>query len=161
MPATPFNPELSPMKKQSGQPRLARADLSRRDFMNLAWKGVLVVCGLLGFGAMLRYLDYQNEPARQVRFDLGPAESFPLDSRTPIPEAQAVLIHSEDSFQALSTNCPHLGCTVEITAEGFACPCHGSKFGRLGELKTGPSTRPMEALRVEQDSSGHIILSIE
>ena len=32
-------------------------------------------------------------------------------------------------FFAIDLTCTHLGCTVKATEHGFACPCHGSRFG--------------------------------
>src|SRR5437899_1752926 len=31
-----------------------------------------------------------------------------------------------DEVKALSTVCPHLGCSINATASGYACPCHSS-----------------------------------
>ncbi|HTP09669.1 MAG TPA: Rieske 2Fe-2S domain-containing protein [Anaerolineae bacterium] len=109
-------------------------------------------------GAVLRFLDYQNEPARRTEFDLGPVENYAPGSRTPITEAQAILLHTASGFIALSTTCPHLGCTVEDTAEGFICPCHNSRFDQAGTLLQGPATRSLTVLRVEQTTQGHLLL---
>ena len=46
--------------------------------------------------------------------------------------------------------CPHLGCTVNATADGFACPCHGSRFKSDGEVVRGPAPRGMRELAVEE-----------
>lgn len=141
-----------PVTQQSEQP------LSRRDFMDLAWKGLLLLSGLFGVGVLARFLDHSNEPPRQTEFDLGPAEKYPPGSRTPIPEAQAVLIRTAGGFRALSSECPHLGCTVDVTAAGFTCRCHGSQFDPQGALLRGPATSPLQVLRVEQAPNGHLIL---
>ena len=38
---------------------------------------------------------------------------------------------------ALSQRCVHLGCRVPFcqTSQWFECPCHGSKYNRVGEVK--------------------------
>ena|SRR5438874_7976520 len=53
--------------------------------------------------------------------------------------------------RALSTTCPHLGCGVDLTADGkqFLCPCHTSAFSLDGERVAGPSPRAMDPLPVE------------
>ena len=131
---------------------------SRRDFLDLAWKGLLFLSGLLGLGALARFFDYSSDPPRPAEFDLGSAEKYPVGSRTAIPEAEAVLLHTAEGFRAVSTVCPHLGCTVVLTTDGFICRCHSSRFDREGALVRGPATRPLQTLRVVQAPSGHLIV---
>jgi len=138
-------------------------DLSRKDFLTLAWKSLLAMSGVLGLASLLRYLGYRPGPARQTTFDLGPEENYPPGSRTIIPEAQAILLRSgadagSDAFQALSLVCPHLGCQVEPAPDGFACPCHGSRFSASGGLLRGPADQPLHALRVERTPEGRLVL---
>jgi cytochrome b6-f complex iron-sulfur subunit/menaquinol-cytochrome c reductase iron-sulfur subunit len=51
-----------------------------------------------------------------------------------------------DAVRCFSVTCPHLGCSVTSTEHGFYCPCHDSDFGSLGERKSGPSPRNLDAL---------------
>jgi cytochrome b6-f complex iron-sulfur subunit len=134
------------------------SDLSRKDFLSLAWKGLLAMSGALGLAGLLRYLGYRPDPAPQTTFDLGPAENYPPGSSTVIPAAQAILVYDGTDFQALSLVCPHLGCQVEPTPDGFTCPCHGSQFAPSGALLRGPSDQPLRTLRVEQTSDGRLVL---
>lgn len=57
----------------------------------------------------------------------------------------------EREVKALSTICPHLGCSVELSgdARAFVCPCHTSVFGLDGARVSGPSPRAMDPLPVE------------
>jgi cytochrome b6-f complex iron-sulfur subunit/menaquinol-cytochrome c reductase iron-sulfur subunit len=50
--------------------------------------------------------------------------------------------------RALSAECPHLGCSIDITGEGkgFSCPCHTSHFSLQGAAESGPSRRSMDEL---------------
>lgn len=52
---------------------------------------------------------------------------------------------------ALSSVCPHLGCSVNWsnTDDTYKCPCHSSVFGKDGAVKSGPPPRPMDTLEVE------------
>lgn len=131
---------------------------SRRDFLRTA---LLAGSGLLALAGLVRFLTFQSEAPRQTEFDLGPAEDYPPGSRTPIAAAQALLIHGPDGFTALSLVCPHLGCQVEPTGDGFACPCHGSRFDVNGALVRGPADRAMSALKVQMAENGHVILHTE
>ncbi len=133
--------------------------LTRRDFLKLSSHTLLWVSGLLGMGALWRFLSHPTEPPVQTEFDVGPAADYPPGSRTLRPEVPAVVIHNEAGFSALSLVCPHLGCTVEQNAGGFACPCHGSTFDADGAILTGPAAAPLPTLHIEQNAEGHLILS--
>ena len=129
-------------------------DLSRRDFLKLARNGLLYLSGLLALGGLIRFLEYQTEPPSKTDFDLGPAATYPIGSRTLLPDVPAVLLHTESGFSALSLVCTHLGCTVEQSADGFACPCHGSRFDSQGNMVHGPANKQLHSLRVEKSSDG-------
>ena len=42
--------------------------------------------------------------------------------------------------------CPHLGCVVSwnSTEKSWDCPCHGSRYNKLGQVINGPSIRDLE-----------------
>jgi cytochrome b6-f complex iron-sulfur subunit len=52
----------------------------------------------------------------------------------------------EAGYVALYQKCPHLGCRVPWcqSSQWFECPCHGSKYNRVGEKKGGPAPRGMD-----------------
>ncbi len=133
-------------------------ELSRRDFLKLVRNGFLVLSGGLAVGGLLRFLDYDPNPASKTEFDLGPASNYPLNSHTPLSEPPALLIHSEKGFSAFSLVCTHLGCTVEKEAQGFACPCHGSRYDADGKVIHGPASQPLRPLRVEVTEKGDLKL---
>lgn len=62
-------------------------------------------------------------------------------------------------FVALSQKCPHLGCRVPWcqTSQWFECPCHGSKYNRVGEKTGGPAPRGMDGYALSV-SGGSIIV---
>ena len=129
------------------------SELSRRDFLKMARDGFLYLSGALALGGLLRFLDFQPDPVPPTIFELGPAASYPLGSRTVIPNVPAMLIHTESGFSALS-----LVCTVDVKEDGFACPCHGSLYARDGSLQRGPAAQPLAVLRIEVSSTGNLIL---
>jgi cytochrome b6-f complex iron-sulfur subunit len=49
-------------------------------------------------------------------------------------------------FVALYQKCVHLGCRVPWcqSSQWFECPCHGSKYNRVGEKKGGPAPRGLD-----------------
>ena len=62
----------------------------------------------------------------------------------------------EQGLVALYQRCVHLGCRVPWcdTSQWFECPCHGSKYNRVGEKKAGPAPRGLDrfAIIVSGDS---------
>jgi cytochrome b6-f complex iron-sulfur subunit len=64
----------------------------------------------------------------------------------------ATILHGmEQGYVALYQKCPHLGCRVPwcSTSQWFECPCHGSKYNRVGEKKAGPAPRGMDRFNLE------------
>ena len=132
--------------------------LSRRDFLKLATAALLTASGLLGLGGLFRFLDFETEPPRKTEFDLGPASAYPIGSHTLLADIPAVLFHHEYGFSALSLVCTHLDCTVEEEANGFDCPCHGSRYDENGKVLRGPTQESLHSLRVETTDDGRLIV---
>ncbi len=87
------------------------------------------------------------------QFDLGPVADLP-DADTPPPNHPAgrfFLVRTPDGVSALHKVCTRLSCllTWDDQTKAFACPCHGSQFGRDGELATGPASRGMDQFVVQ------------
>lgn len=131
---------------------------SRRDFLKLLRDGFLWLSSVLTLGGLIRFLDFEPNPAPKTEFDLGPADQFPLNSRTLLSDPPSILIHTESGFSALSLVCTHLGCTVKQNADGFACPCHGSRYDPNGHIMHGPAMKPLASLRVEITKENRLIL---
>ena len=136
------------------------AEPSRRDFLKLASHGVLAAGGMLGFGMLVRFLGHHSGASRQTIFDLGLASEVPPGTRVLFPEIPAMLIHDDAGFTAISLVCTHLGCTLEINSDGFACPCHNSRYDRQGTVLQGPAVKALPTFLVEQDEDGHLIVSL-
>lgn len=84
--------------------------------------------------------------------DLAPLDLLPADGAVPFPEKKVAVIRRGDRLAALSLECTHLGCLVNSVDQGFFCPCHGSQFGPLGEIWSGPASRPLpwHAVRAQE-----------
>lgn len=128
--------------------------ITRRDFLKLTRRFLLLASGILGFGGLLRFFSYQTQPSSPTEFNLGPASAFPMDSHTLLAEVPAMLERNETGFTAYSLVCTHLGCTVDPQQNGFACPCHGSRFDSKGQVTHGPAGKALAQLRTEIDSDG-------
>ncbi len=62
-------------------------------------------------------------------------------------------------YVALYQKCVHLGCRVPWcqTSQWFECPCHGSKYSRVGEKRGGPAPRGLDRF-VLSVSGGSIVV---
>jgi len=121
---------------------------------------MLGLSSLLGMGILWRYFSF-NFDSHPVNFiDLGPVDNIPEKEVVPFPEDQVVIVRSDGTIKALSMVCPHLGCLVEMTEDGFTCPCHGSRFEFDGSLKKSPADRPLAILNTQISDEGHLIVKI-
>jgi cytochrome b6-f complex iron-sulfur subunit len=57
----------------------------------------------------------------------------------------------EEGYAAIYQKCVHLGCRVPWcqTSQWFECPCHGSKYNRVGEKRGGPAPRGLDRFPLE------------
>ncbi len=67
----------------------------------------------------------------------------------------------EAGVVALYQKCPHLGCRVPecLTSQWFECPCHGSKYNRVGEKRGGPAPRGMDRFAMTVSSDGFLTVN--
>ena len=145
--------------------------VERRTFLRYGLIGATST-GLAGFGlASLGFLYPRPGDELTGEVDLGDAEELAgqiEDERTPIrvpdggisiitwnPTDSAMqaygethaLLDSGIGLMALNTQvCPHLGCGVPwcLTSQWFECPCHGSRYNRIGEYAGGPAPRGLD-----------------
>jgi cytochrome b6-f complex iron-sulfur subunit len=68
------------------------------------------------------------------------------------------------NVRALYQRCPHLGCKPNPCLRNFwlECPCHGSRYDRLGIKAAGnqygPAPRGMDRFSISVDAGGMLIL---
>ncbi|MDQ1493036.1 MAG: cytochrome b6-f complex iron-sulfur subunit [Actinomycetota bacterium] len=80
-----------------------------------------------------------------------PESALPKAKKT---YGESILPGMEAGVVALFQKCVHLGCRVPWcqTSQWFECPCHGSKYNRVGEKKGGPAPRGLDRFPVEVDA---------
>jgi cytochrome b6-f complex iron-sulfur subunit len=75
-------------------------------------------------------------------------QPYPKDALKKAAQVYAPTIVSgmEAGYVALYQKCVHLGCRVPWcqTSQWFECPCHGSKYNRVGEKRGGPAPRGLD-----------------
>lgn len=149
--------------------------VNRRQFLNRSITG-LFVFGLSGFGAaviaflwpgasvgfgskikagpladVLNQVNTKKEPfyVPEGRFYINP---YPKEdvSKAEKVYAAGVVEGMQAGVVALYQKCVHLGCRVPWckSSQWFECPCHGSKYNRVGEKKGGPAPRGLDRFAV-------------
>ncbi|HEX4491159.1 MAG TPA: Rieske 2Fe-2S domain-containing protein [Acidimicrobiia bacterium] len=98
---------------------------------------------------MLSFIDTNKQPfyvpeARTyiVRY---PAADLPA-ARKSNAYPDFILAGMQQGIVALYQRCTHLGCRVPWcpSSQWFECPCHGSKYNRVGEKRDGPAPRGLD-----------------
>jgi len=160
--------------------------VSRRQFFNRATV-TLMSASLGGFGAaVLGFLWKGAEGGFGSKINAGKLDDIIAGIRSNkgflyLPEARAwvtefpkeslakaesvyssqapVFAGMSSGIVALYQKCPHLGCRVPTctTSQWFECPCHGSKFNRVGEKKGGPAPRGMDRFAVSINNGNVVI----
>jgi cytochrome b6-f complex iron-sulfur subunit len=130
--------------------------------------------GLGGFGGtvnigklpdILGAIDAQQKPfyAAQARAYV---VRYPKENAAALAAAKKIYkpaIYTDMSglgIVALYQRCVHLGCRVPFcpTSQWFECPCHGSKYNRVGEKKAGPAPRGLDRFYATQSGDGSIVV---
>jgi cytochrome b6-f complex iron-sulfur subunit len=156
--------------------------VSRRQFFNRALSATFgSFLAILGI-ELLAFMWPRLKGGFGASIDAGAVSDLIAATRTPdggvipafIPEARAYVVPVDESnlseqfegksvaaggLMALYQRCVHLGCRVPwcATAQGFECPCHGSKYDYIGEYFGGPAPRNLDRFVVEVIDTQFII----
>jgi cytochrome b6-f complex iron-sulfur subunit len=92
--------------------------------------------------AIAKQMPYYNATAK-VYINPYPKSALPKAKKIYSP---LILAGMELGYVALYQRCVHLGCRVPWcqTSQWFECPCHGSKYNRVGEKRGGPAPRGLD-----------------
>lgn len=116
-----------------------------------AWGALLAVGGW----PIVRFITWQELRVRMVDFAVH--EQRPFQTKE-----GAILVPKDDSLQALSTRCTHLGCRVEYdqTRNELICPCHKSAYDVQGNRLRGPARSDLPALQFVQLENGALQVTV-
>ena len=141
------NSDQGKNNNQTKQPRL-----TRRNFLKLGL-GTLVTIAAIESGVIgLMYLKSQSEEIDSKGVvTAGKLENFLPGSITEFADEGFYVICTVDSeLLAISSRCPHLGCSVSWFSEKnqFICPCHASSFDEFGNFESPPVPRPLDIYKI-------------
>jgi Rieske Fe-S protein len=111
-----------------------------------------LIASAVGGAFAWRFLTPRDGGARPARdgFEV-PLADVPAEGALVLPSRRCAIVRRGREVTAVDLTCTHLGCTVKGTPQGFACPCHGSRFGPDGAVVRGPASRPLARLAVVAD----------
>ena len=137
--------------------RLDPEPMPRRDFLGLAAMWAMGASALFALLGILRLPRAAVLPAPSKKFKVTLPESL-ADGEAFVPPGRSVaLFKDKQGVYAVSTVCTHLGCIVKQSADGFACPCHGSEFLKDGTVKKGPAPTALPWIAVSKEGGAIVV----
>lgn len=134
--------------------RLEPEPLPRRDFLGLAatWSTCLTL--LFAFFGVMRLPRAAVVPVPSRKFKVALPDAWPAGAAFLPPGRSAAVFRDAEGVFALTRVCTHLGCIVKSEADGFHCPCHGSRFAPDGSVVKGPAPKALAWLAVSRVAPG-------
>ena len=128
--------------------RLEPELMPRRDVLGHAALWAAASALLFALGGILRLPKAAVLASPSKKFRVTLPETLAA-SETFVPPGRNVgVFRAADGVHAISLVCTHLGCIVKQAADGFECPCHGSRFDRDGSVTKGPAPRALPWLKM-------------
>lgn len=138
--------------------RLDAPRLTRRSFLSLASLGSFFAALGVAAAGVLRLPLPTVLPGAARRYKIGFPEQYPVGSETRLEKENVFVFRDAEGLYAVSAVCTHLGCIVGRSPEGFACPCHGSRFDPTGKVVGGPAPRALPWLEVSRAADGQLVV---
>ncbi len=135
-----------------------KAAVSRRDFLGLASLGAIILSSVTALAGILRLTKPDVHYEESKVFKIGKPDNFPVGTVKQLEDKQVFIFSDSDGLHAISNVCTHLGCLVAMSASGFQCPCHGSKYNRDGKVIAGPAPRNLPWLEISQRVDGTLVV---
>jgi len=132
--------------------------IDRRELLGKVALGSILGAGALAVLGAIHFLTPRLKSERSLRFKVGRVTDFRLGNCFFLQDKKIFIIRNGNEIRAVSAVCTHLGCTIQQSAQGFRCSCHGSRFDGQGRVLKGPAPRPLEWLKVEQAPDKRLIV---
>ncbi len=132
--------------------------MSRRDFLKASAIGACVTAWAMTCIGLLKFPMPALLPDISNKFKIGSPEDFPVGTTKIFSDKNVIVFRDEKGLFAISLVCTHLGCIVSKTSQGFACPCHGSRYDEQGGVIHGPAPRSLDWFEISQLPSGKLVV---
>jgi cytochrome b6-f complex iron-sulfur subunit len=98
-------------------------------------------------------------PGQSSQLKIGMPGEYPVSNElSRVPGQNLYVLHDAEGYAVIGAICTHLGCVVALTGDGFACPCHGSKFALDGKVVKGPAPSPLPWYEVALAPDGQMVV---
>ena len=128
---------------------IGRDSISRRGFLGRAFSWALAsipIAAMAGMSWRLLSTPFKIKIERKTFLGTLSEITQGINEKR---DKKVAIVRDGDDLRAVSLTCTHLGCVMGKSGEGFACPCHGSRFHRDGRVLKGPAARPLDNFRVQ------------
>ncbi len=82
------------------------------------------------------------------------ADLAPDEGKVIVYEGRKIAIYKDEDgqYHAVDPVCTHLKCTVSwnIAERSWDCPCHGARYSASGKMLTGPASKDLELIKIEE-----------
>ncbi len=148
MTTTPASTAAAPRSRLEPEP------MPRRDFLGLSavWSAVATI--LFGLFGVARLPRAAVVPVPSRKFRVALPDTLAAGQPFIPPGRSVALFRDDEGVFAISRICTHLGCLVKSEADGFHCPCHGSRFAPDGSVVKGPAPKALSWLAVTRVAPG-------
>jgi cytochrome b6-f complex iron-sulfur subunit len=128
-------------------------DVGRREFLNIAWKGLAVALAVEAGWTTFDILNPKPSSAFGGVIEAGTVSDYPEGTVKYFLDGRCYVTSADGAVVALYQKCPHLGCRVPFCESSgrFECPCHGSIYNIRGEYIEGPAPRGMDRFLIKVD----------
>jgi cytochrome b6-f complex iron-sulfur subunit len=127
--------------------------MPRRDVLGLLSLWSMASTMLFALLGILRLPRAAVLPSPSKKFRASLPDTLAAGAPFVPPGRSVALFKDAEGVYAISIVCTHLGCIVKPTEEGFACPCHGSRFAHDGSVTKGPAPRALSWVSVSASGS--------
>jgi len=130
------------------------SELSRRTFV-IASSALVLGCAAC---------ESHADPVTDAKpIDLGDVKDFDKDGVFDkfAKTKKVLIVRDNGKLYAVSSICTHKSCGIKpeaVTGGGLKCPCHGSSFSSLGEVKKGPAKQSLMHLAISVNDQKHVIV---
>jgi cytochrome b6-f complex iron-sulfur subunit len=133
--------------------------MKRREFLSRLWELGLAAVAVAAAWTSWDFLQPTIPVGFGGKVNGGSPDQVPEGGVLSILSARTYLTKEGDEILALWSRCPHLGCRVPWceSAGEFECPCHGTRFNRIGEHRSGPAPRGMDRFPVSVEGDQVVI----
>jgi len=138
--------------------RLEPEPVSRRDFLGLSALWATAAALLFALFGSLRLPRAAVVPVPSRKFRVALPEALAAGEAFVPPGRSVAVFRDDQGVFAISRVCTHLGCLVKSEADGFHCPCHGSRFAPDGKVVKGPAPKALAWLSVTRVSAGTYLI---